>query len=113
MLDTVLGILSGACPTQDLTQEYALGNLGICSIVCSVQESEGCQTELHLMAKHIDRGYEWNEWEHRRKALAMVNLRQKRTHGSQTILSHFRRENATQVSIDKAANAAQSSTASS
>lgn len=59
-------------------------------------ESE-CQTELHPVAKCIDRTYEWNEWEHRRKALAMVNLRQKRTHGAQTILSHFRRENATQV----------------
>ena len=57
----------------------------------------GCQTELHPIAKHIDHKYEWNEWEHRRKALGMVNLRQKRTHGSQTMLSHFRRENATQV----------------
>lgn len=56
-----------------------------------------CQTELHPIAKHMDYNYEWNEWGHRRKALNMVNLRQKRTHGSQTILSHFRRENATQV----------------
>lgn len=63
----------------------------------AVQEHESCQTELHPVGKNIDRGYEWNEWEHRRKALAMVNLRQKRTHGSQTILSHYRRENATQV----------------
>lgn len=66
--------------------------------VALLQADEECQTEVHPISKHIDRGYEWNEWEHRRKALAMVNLRQKRTHGSQTILSHFRRENATQVS---------------
>ena len=75
-------------------------NPELAHIPCCVmlKETEGCQTDLHPVAKHIDRGYEWNEWEHRRKALAMVNLRQKRTHGSQTILSHFRRENATQVS---------------
>ncbi|KAL0049693.1 hypothetical protein WJX82_007833 [Trebouxia sp. C0006] len=46
-------------------------------------------------------GFASQEFLNWRKALAMVNLRQKRTHGSQTILSHFRRENATQVWLPK------------
>ena len=85
-----------------LNLQSSFGELALDKLIASVGsepvkfDSE-CQTELHPVAKHIDRKYEWNEWEHRRKALAMVNLRQKRTHGSQTILSHFRRENATQV----------------
>ena len=73
----------------------------VCNESSWLQADECCQTEVHPVSKNIDRAYEWNEWEHRRKALAMVNLRQKRTHGSQTILSHFRRENATLVSNDR------------
>lgn len=82
---------------QSCLRELSLDNL-IASVVLEPETLDGgCQTELHPIAKHIDHKYEWNEWEHRRKALSMVNLRQKKTHGSQTILSHFRRENATQV----------------
>ena len=98
---TVQALVHPACLTplnllpafKDLSLEKLIASL---ALEPEVVECE-CQTELHAVAKHIDRKYEWNEWEHRRKALAMVNLRQKRTHGSQTILSHFRRENATQV----------------
>ena len=83
---------------QSSFRELSLDKL-IASVALEPETLEGgCQTELHPIVKHIDRKYEWNEWEHRRKALALVNLRQKRTHGSQTVLSHFRRENATQVS---------------
>lgn len=82
---------------QSSFRELSLDKL-IASVALQPVQFDGeCQTELHPVVKNIDRKYEWNEWEHRRKALAMVNLRQKRTHGSQTILSHFRRENATQV----------------
>ena len=82
---------------QTSFRELSLDKL-IASVTLDPETLEGgCQTELHPIVKHIDRKYEWNEWEHRRKALTLVNLRQKRTHGSQTILSHFRRENATQV----------------
>jgi hypothetical protein len=45
----------------------------------------------------MDRSYEWNEWAARRRVLALTNLRQKRTHSQQTQLSHYRREQKTQV----------------
>lgn len=61
----------------------------------------GCQTDTHIMASNIDKNYEWNEWELRRKALKLVNLRSKATHSVQTNLSHFRRENETQVFLPK------------
>ncbi|KAL0034255.1 hypothetical protein WJX77_005513 [Trebouxia sp. C0004] len=86
---------------QSCFPELSLGKL-IASVALEAERCDDeCQTEVHPVRKHIDRKYEWNEWEHRRKALAMVNLRHKRTHGSQTILSHFRRENATQVWLPK------------
>jgi hypothetical protein len=55
------------------------------------------QTPVHFMTSHIDPKYEWNEWALRRKALQLVQLKTKTTHSSQTIASHFRRENETQA----------------
>ncbi|XP_069462479.1 cilia- and flagella-associated protein 206 [Ambystoma mexicanum] len=61
----------------------------------------GTQTDTHFMETNIVRSYEWNEWELRRKALKLANLRQKVTHSMQTNASHMRRENATQVYLPK------------
>jgi len=61
----------------------------------------GTQTPTHFIEKHIDINYCWNEWVLRRRALAKANLRQKKTHSTQSILSHFRRENETQVWLPK------------
>lgn len=33
----------------------------------------GAQTELHPLESNIDRSYEWNEWELRRKAIKLVS----------------------------------------
>lgn len=44
----------------------------------------------------MDMKYHWNEWDHRRQALMLVNLKDKRTHSSQTDESHFRRESESQ-----------------
>lgn len=57
----------------------------------------GCQTPVHFVERYIDKSYEWNVWALRRRALALANLRDKATHGSQTAESHFKRENETQV----------------
>lgn len=57
----------------------------------------GTQTEVHPVDKHIVKGYDWNEWEMRRKAIRLANLRTKRTHGVQTDKSNYRRDNAAQV----------------
>ena len=61
----------------------------------------GTQTPTHFVEKNMDKDYEWNEWALRRRALHFANLRQKATHGAQTHLSHFRRENTTQVWLPK------------
>eukprot|EP00003_Mantamonas_plastica_P022270 TRINITY_DN374_c2_g2_i3.p1 TRINITY_DN374_c2_g2~~TRINITY_DN374_c2_g2_i3.p1 ORF type:complete len:718 (-),score=211.88 TRINITY_DN374_c2_g2_i3:77-1978(-) len=55
-----------------------------------------CGTDDYHLPSNIDNDYEWNEWEMRRKALMLVNLRNKKTHSTQTNKSTFRRENETQ-----------------
>ncbi|XP_066217424.1 cilia- and flagella-associated protein 206 [Saccopteryx leptura] len=57
----------------------------------------GTQTDTHILPPTIERSYEWNEWELRRKAIKLANLRQKATHSVQTDLSNMRRENCSQV----------------
>lgn len=57
----------------------------------------GTQTDTHILPPTIVRSYEWNEWELRRKAIQLANLRQKMTHSIQTDLSHMRRDNTSQV----------------
>ncbi|XP_013366311.1 PREDICTED: UPF0704 protein C6orf165 homolog isoform X4 [Chinchilla lanigera] len=59
------------------------------------------QTDTHILQPTIVRAYEWNEWELRRKAIKLANLRQKITHSVQTDLSHMRRENCSQVYLSK------------
>lgn len=61
----------------------------------------GCQTPTHFVEKHIDPKYDWNEWSLRRKAIQLANLHTKRTHGSQTVVSQFRRESEAQVYLPK------------
>ncbi|XP_052573735.1 cilia- and flagella-associated protein 206 isoform X3 [Peromyscus californicus insignis] len=55
------------------------------------------QTDTHILPPTTVRSYEWNEWELRRQAIKLANLRQKMTHSVQTDLSHMRRENSSQV----------------
>ncbi|XP_075830739.1 cilia- and flagella-associated protein 206 isoform X2 [Microtus pennsylvanicus] len=55
------------------------------------------QTDTHILPPTTVRSYEWNEWELRRKAIRLANLRQKITHSVQTDFSHMRRENSSQV----------------
>ncbi|VDO69376.1 unnamed protein product [Schistosoma margrebowiei] len=57
----------------------------------------GVQTVLHPIETYIDKNYYWNEWDLRKNALKLVNLRKKATASVQTILSNWRRDNATQV----------------
>ncbi|KAJ9469836.1 hypothetical protein DIPPA_27757 [Diplonema papillatum] len=48
-----------------------------------------------------DHKYEWNEWELRRLALKVANLRSKKTHSVQTNQSHNRRDNDAQTYLPK------------
>eukprot|EP00842_Homolaphlyctis_polyrhiza_P000256 jgi/Hompol1/1230/HPOL_003112-RA len=56
----------------------------------------GCQVDTHIVDTQIDLKYRWNEWDLRRQALMLVNLKDKLTHSTQTDLSHFRRESEAQ-----------------
>ncbi|CAH1782884.1 unnamed protein product [Owenia fusiformis] len=61
----------------------------------------GTQTDTHILEPNIVKSYEWNEWELRRKAIKLANLRTKVTHSQQTNLSNLRRDNVTQVYLPK------------
>jgi hypothetical protein len=61
----------------------------------------GTETPTHFVERNIDPSYEWNEWALRRRALQMTNIRNCATTGAQTDLSHFRRENDSQVYLPK------------
>ncbi|NXD22370.1 CF206 protein, partial [Spelaeornis formosus] len=71
------------------------------SIIPAPKCDSGTQTDTHILPPTIVRSYEWNEWELRRKAIKLANLRRKLTHAMQTGLSHMRRENFTQVYLPK------------
>uniref|UniRef100_A0A8C3V2W1 Cilia- and flagella-associated protein 206 n=1 Tax=Catharus ustulatus TaxID=91951 RepID=A0A8C3V2W1_CATUS len=68
------------------------------------KRDSGSQTDTHILPPTIVTSYEWNEWELRRKAIKLANLRRKLTHSTQTDLSHMRRENFTQVYVPKDAS---------
>ncbi|NXB66305.1 CF206 protein, partial [Struthidea cinerea] len=76
-------------------------NANKCSMKPPPKRDSGTQTDTHILPPTIVRSYEWNEWELRRKAIKLANLRRKLTHAMQTDLSHMRRENFTQVYLPK------------
>ncbi|KAH8868919.1 Cilia- and flagella-associated protein [Schistosoma japonicum] len=72
----------------------------------SSKVDSGTQTVLHPIESYIDKNYQWNEWELRKNALKLANLRKKATTSVQTILSNWRRDNATQVYLMKDSSSA-------
>jgi len=66
-----------------------------------IKSDMGTQTDTHILETNIVKSYEWNEWELRRKALKLANLRTKITHSVQTDFSNYRRENVTQTWLPK------------
>lgn len=61
----------------------------------------GCQTATHPMESNIVPGYESSEWELRRRAIKLANLRTKKTHSTQTDKSNYRRSAEAQVYLPK------------
>ncbi|KAL5032977.1 hypothetical protein BDV3_001497 [Batrachochytrium dendrobatidis] len=74
---------------KSYTRQRLLGQMPIVAEI-------GCQVETHIVETQINSKYHWNEWDLRREALMLVNLKDKHTHSTQTALSHFRRESETQ-----------------
>lgn len=58
-------------------------------------------TPTHFIEKNIEPDYHWNEWDLRKKALQMANIRKKVTVSVQTELSSRRLDNSTQVWLPK------------
>lgn len=63
----------------------------------------GVQTPVHFQEKNFDHTYFWNEWELRKKAIQMANIRNMTTKATQTSDSIFKVENETQVWLKKEA----------
>jgi hypothetical protein len=74
---------------QSYTRQRLMGQLPIVS-------EAGCQVDTHIYEPKIDKKYKWNEWDLRREALMLVNLKAKKTHSAQTDMSHYKRESETQ-----------------
>ncbi|KAF4099159.1 cilia- and flagella-associated protein 206 [Onychostoma macrolepis] len=71
-------------------------------LVKTISKSDAStQTETHPLETNIVKSYEWNEWELRRKAIKLANLRNKVTRSVQTHSSHMRRHNSTQTFLPK------------
>lgn len=62
---------------------------------------KGSETPLHFVEKNFDSNYCWNEWELRKKAIQMANIRKRKTKATQTILSNFKVESETQTWLMK------------
>ncbi|KAM8841997.1 cilia- and flagella-associated protein 206-like isoform 1-T1 [Synchiropus picturatus] len=59
------------------------------------------QTDTEPMETFSDQSVEWNEWELRREAVKLTDLRTAVTHSAQTNMSHVRIENSTQTWLPK------------
>ncbi|MBN3282244.1 CF206 protein, partial [Polyodon spathula] len=83
---------------------YSEAKAGDMLMVKPITKSDSStQTDTHIVEPNIVKSYEWNEWELRRKAIKLANLRTKVTRSMQTNLSHMRRDNISQVYLPKEA----------
>ena len=71
------------------------------SISAPLMVDKGTETPVHFVEKNIEPDYHWNEWDLRKKALQMANIRKKTTVSVQTELSTLRIDNSTQVWLPK------------
>jgi len=67
------------------------------SLSTTLMVDKGIETPTHFIEKNIDPNYCWNEWDLRRKAIQMANIRNKQTKACQSILSNFKVDSEAQV----------------
>jgi len=84
---------------QEMFPKQALSNITVTKEVS--QADVGTETPLHFIESNIDKSYEWNCWEMRKKAIHIANIRKMKTRSSQTFLSSFRREMESQTYLPK------------
>ena len=66
-----------------------------------VMKDQSTGTPVHFIERNIDPNYSWNEWELRRRALQVANLKKCKTSSAQTDMSAYRRETETQIYLPK------------
>jgi hypothetical protein len=92
----------------NMTEEFPMANLSVLFRdkdlytykykSSSIQVDKSVQTLVHLHEEgYIDKDYVWNEWDLKKKAIQLADIMRKKTVSCQTILSHHRRENETQL----------------
>lgn len=82
------------------SQDGSIKSLFHIGDINKLDKGQETATEVHEKG-YIDKDQEWDEWILRRKVLQLADLRKKRTKGTQTLISHFKRENETQCYIMK------------
>lgn len=65
------------------------------SLSAPLMVDKGTETPMHFVEKNVEPDYHWNEWDLRKKALQMANIRKKTTVSVQTELSTLRIDNET------------------
>jgi hypothetical protein len=88
-------------PNSDISELFSIqdifDNNTLPTSTASKADASAQTPSTYINTDTADPNYEWNEWAMRRKALQMADLCNKRTHSTQTIKSHFRRENDSQT----------------
>jgi hypothetical protein len=79
-----------------LPKELYLAGSRVHEVTKVVEKGDGA-SQTGQIDPYKDTHYTWNEWQLRRLALQLAALRSKRTKSMQTNLSHFRRDNDSQV----------------
>lgn len=87
-------------PNSDISDLFSIQDIYDTSSLTTTTTK--CDAQVQTPSYYIntdppDADYEWNEWAMRRKALQMADLCNKKTHSTQTVNSHFRRQNETQT----------------
>lgn len=95
--------LQPSVPNSDISELFSIQDIFDNSTLATATSSK-CDAAVQTPTTYIntdpgDPNYEWNEWALRRKALQMANLCNKRTHSTQTVKSHFKRDNDAQTNV--------------
>lgn len=93
--------IEGSRAVVELTKDEVTGpqQKRMSSSSVSLKEEKGTQTGQ--IDPYVDRNYRWNEWDLRRQALKLCTLMTMRTHGTQTISSHWKRDQSTMCAPPK------------
>jgi len=88
----------------DINMGRFIGSDGQQTISNRLMVDKASETPTHFITKNLDPDYYWNEWELRKKAIQMANIRKRQTKCCQTFLSNFKIDNEAQTYLGKEAS---------